>query len=127
LRLGFFFDRSIIRYKSSTTGAQAYLMSRKAAHTFVHRFRSISTSICLTMDRFWESGMPIYSIFPYPVRYSPTSIPIPISAERPPIVARCVWTLNRVVDKARKIGANWMLRPADAKMKRVTPEFSQIF
>src|SRR5258708_38592011 len=38
VRLGFFFDRSIIRYTTSPAGAQAYLMSRAGARRFLDSY-----------------------------------------------------------------------------------------
>jgi GR25 family glycosyltransferase involved in LPS biosynthesis len=129
VRLGFFYDRSILRYTTSPAGAQAYLMSQRGAKIFTERFRTVNETVDLAMDRFWETGMPIYSIFPYPVieRYSPTSIPIPPHEGALRGGEKVAWNVRRVVSKARKIYANHRLAGADAQMRKRMPGFSQIF
>jgi len=129
VRLGFFFDRSIVRYKSSPAGAQAYLMSKTGARKFLEGYRSIDATVDLAMDRFWHHQLPIYSIFPYPIieRFSPTSIPVPPHVKERSGWENLVWQYNRVVAKARKIGANVALRAEDRRMKRECGYFRQIF
>lgn len=126
--IGFFVDRSIVRYKSSPAGTQAYLMSRRGAQLFTEKFRSIEATIDLAMDRFWESQMPLYSIFPFPVieRYSPTSIPMAPEPDAMPAGQSLVWRVNRLVDKARKELANWSLGRSDAILRRSSPRFQQV-
>jgi GR25 family glycosyltransferase involved in LPS biosynthesis len=127
--LGFFFDRSIIRYRTSPAGAQAYLMSKQGAKLFTEHFQLIDATVDLAMDRFWESQLPIYSIFPYPIieRYSPTSIPIPSTHEALGAEDRFAWNCHRALGKAKKIYANITLRTVDARMKQKSPEFRQVF
>jgi GR25 family glycosyltransferase involved in LPS biosynthesis len=129
VRIGFFYDRSIIRYETSPAGAQAYMMSRNGARLFIENFRSIDTTVDLAMDSFWKLGMPIYSIFPYPIieRYSPTSIPIPPQTAELDRMDRAIWNYNRVVAKAKKIRANLMLGAKDRQMQRESAAFRQIY
>jgi len=129
VRLGFFFDRSIVRYKSSPAGTQAYLMSKAGARKFLEGYRSIDATVDLAMDRFWILQLPIYSIFPYPVieRYSPTSIPVPAHVKERSRWENLVWQYNRAVAKARKIGANIALRAEDRRMQQESWYFRQIF
>ena len=129
VRLGFFFDRSIVRYKSSPAGAQAYLMSKAGARKFLEGYRSIDATVDLAMDRFWILQLPIYSIFPYPIieRYSPTSIPVPAHVKERSRWENLVWQYNRAVAKAKKIGANIALRAEDRRMQRESWYFRQIF
>jgi len=129
VRLGFFFDRSIVRYKSSPAGAQAYLMSKAGARKFLEGYRSIDATVDLAMDRFWILQLPIYSIFPYPIieRYSPTSIPVPAHVKERSRWENLVWQYNRAVAKARKIGANIALRAEDRRMQQESWYFRQIF
>ena len=128
LRLGFFFDRSIIRYKTSPAGAQAYLMSKNGARLFIENYRSIDATVDLAMDRFWNLPLPIYSIFPYPIieRYSPTSIPMPPDVRELTILENLQWYGNRTITKAKKIRANFALRTSDRRMKREAWRFQQI-
>jgi GR25 family glycosyltransferase involved in LPS biosynthesis len=129
VRLGFFFDRSIVRYKTSPAGAQAYLMSRNGARKFMENMQSINETIDFAMDSFWCLGMPIYSIFPYPIieRYSPTSIPIPDGTMKLEIGERLLSLRHRAINKARKIRANMALGSSDRRMQRTAEEFKQIF
>jgi glycosyl transferase, family 25 len=129
VRLGFFFDRSIVRFKTTPTGMQAYLMSRRGAQAFIDNFKSVNQPVDLGLDSFWKTGLPLYSIFPYPVieRYSPTSIPIldgRIELDAPERLARIV---HRIITKARKTWANILLRNEDGRMRRRLGPFQQIF
>jgi glycosyl transferase family 25 len=129
VRLGFFFDRSIVRYKSSPAGAQAYLMSKAGTRRFLESYRSIDATVDLAMDRFWTLQLPIYSIFPYPIieRYSPTSIPMPPYVRELNSRENLVWQCNRTITKAKKICANIALRATDRRMNRESSRFRQIF
>jgi glycosyl transferase family 25 len=128
VRLGFFFDRSIVRYKSSPAGAQAYLMSKTGARKFLEAYRSIDATVDLAMDRFWDLQLPIYSIFPYPIieRYSPTSIPMPPYVRELNAWENLVWQFNRTIAKLKKIRANVALRAADRRMQQERWRFQQI-
>jgi GR25 family glycosyltransferase involved in LPS biosynthesis len=129
VRLGFFFDRSIIRYKTSPAGAQAYLMSKAGARKFLESYTSIDATVDLAMDEFWITRLPIYSIFPYPIieRYSPTSIPVPASVKELSGWETLIRWRNRVAAKVSKIGANVALRGADRRMQQKSWRFHQIF
>lgn len=129
VRLGFFFDRSIVRYLSSPAGAQAYLMSKGGARRFLESYRSIDATVDLAMDRFWTLQLPIYSIFPYPIieRYSPTSIPMPPYVRELNAWENLVWQWNRIVTKMKKICTNIALRTKDRRMKRESSRFRQIY
>lgn len=128
VHLGFFYDRSILRYTTSTTGGQAYIMSRSGAQRFINSFPTIDTTVDLAMDAFWQTGLPIYSIFPYPVieRYSPTSIPIPPSANDLGMIGLACLYARRMGRKLRKIIRNWSLRSTDEAMRKKFDHFSQI-
>jgi glycosyl transferase family 25 len=103
-------------------------MSKRGAKIFTERFRTVNETVDLAMDRFWETGMPIYSIFPYPVieRYSPTSIPIPPHEGALQGWEKLANYYDRAISKARKIHANRRLVSADAQMRRQMPGFTQI-
>jgi glycosyl transferase, family 25 len=128
VRLGFFYDRSILRYTTSTTGCQAYIMSRRGAKRFIESFPEIDTTVDLAMDAFWQTDLPIYSIFPYPVieRYSPTSIPIPPIASTLGPGGLAYLYAGRLGRKIRKIIRNWTLRPIDKTMQGKFDHFSQV-
>jgi glycosyl transferase family 25 len=128
VRLGFFFDRSIVRYTTSPAGAQAYLMSRAGARKFLDSYPSITATVDLAMDAFWTTGLPIYSIFPYPIieRYSPTSIPMPPYVKELNGREKLVWQIKRILTKAEKITANFRLGKVDRQMMQRSWRFKQI-
>lgn len=128
VHLGFFYDRSIIRYRTSPAGAQAYIMSVAAAQTFLASFRSITATVDLAVDEFWTTGLPIYSIFPYPVieRFSATSIPIPGSRDILSAETKRAWRRTRVTKKAQKIFGNLRLAKIDRNFREKYLEFRQI-
>jgi glycosyl transferase, family 25 len=128
VRLGFFFDRSIVRFTTSPAGAQAYLMSKPGARKFLENYTSIDATVDLAMDEFWETGLPIYSIFPYPIieRYSPTSIPVNESRGELSGFEKLQRLANRAISKARKIAGNFALRGADREMQQKSWRFRQI-
>ncbi len=127
VRLGFFYDRALVRYKSSPAGTQAYLVSRHGAKVFTDKFRAVVATPDLAMDRFWETQLPLYGLFPYPVieRFTPTSIPIPPNPQLS-TAERLERHFNRVLDKAAEIGANLRLMRSDAALRRRLPAFRQV-
>ncbi|GGF54395.1 hypothetical protein GCM10007301_12400 [Azorhizobium oxalatiphilum] len=129
VRIGFFYDRSLVRFSTSPAGTQAYILSRAGAKRLTECCRMVDTTIDLVMDRFWDTGMPLYSIFPYPAieRYTPTSIPIPAGhAGVSTRAERWAWKANRIAGKLRKIWANRRLKPVDDRMRAQMPVFAQI-
>lgn len=127
-RLGFFFDRSLVRFTTSPAGTQAYLLSVEGARRLVESCRSLDMAIDLAMDRFWETGLPLYSIFPYPVieRFVPTQIPIPDTGVRLSKGERWDYNFRRSINKIQKIRANRKMVGADARMRSAVPCFHQI-
>jgi glycosyl transferase, family 25 len=129
VKLGFFFDRSVLRYRSSPAGTQAYLLSVVGARKLVEHCRNVDATIDLVMDRFWDTGLPIYSVFPYPVieRFAPTSIPIPSGEGGIRTRAeRLRWDFHRAERKFRKMRADRKLSKKDDRLRRQMPEFRQI-
>lgn len=129
VRVGFFYDRSVVRYATTPAGAQAYILSVAAARRLTEYCRLIDATIDLIMDRFWETGLPIYSIFPYPVieRYGPTLIPIPgAGGSYMSRADRWMWNVRRAMSKARKVVAHRQLSDTDHRMRSRMPAFDQI-
>jgi glycosyl transferase, family 25 len=127
VRLSFFYDRSIVRYKSSPAGAQAYLISKEGARRLVNGCQAIEATVDLAMDHFWKTGLPIYAVFPFPVieRFSPTSIPMQNGGG----LSRAEWrarTINRVRNKLLKINENRKLVSVDNQFQRNALAFKQI-
>ena len=129
IRLGFFYDRSILRYETTPAGAQAYLMSKMGAKAFLDSYRSIDTTVDLAMDSFWKIPLPIYSIFPYPIieRFSPTSIPMASYGRQFTLPERLSFNFKRTIIKIRKTWANTALRKTDRQLRQRAGRFRQIF
>jgi GR25 family glycosyltransferase involved in LPS biosynthesis len=128
VRLGFFFDRSIVRFTTSPAGAQAYLMSKSGARKFLDSYSLIDATVDLAMDEFWKTQLPIYSIFPYPIieRYSPTSIPVNDSPSELTSSEKLRRLANRAIAKGRKVARNIALRSSDRQMQQKSWRFRQI-
>jgi len=129
VRLGYFYDRHIVRFKTSPTGAQAYLMSKSGARSFIDSFRSIDQPVDLALDSFWRTRLPIYSIFPFPIieRFSRSQNLIPPYPDRLDPYDRLIRFYNRVRNKAKKTWANLELAATDRQMRREGAAFRQIF
>jgi GR25 family glycosyltransferase involved in LPS biosynthesis len=127
--LGYFYDRHIIRMKTSPTGAQGYLMTKQAASSFIESFRRIDQPVDLAMDSFWRTGLPIYSIFPFPIieRYSRSQNLIPGPPAHISAADRLSRLYIRAVNKMKKQLANARLKSADRKMKKSGEAFQQVF
>lgn len=129
VRLGYFYDRHLIRFRTSPTGAQAYLMSKSGARSFIESFRSIDQPVDLALDSFWRTRLPLYSIFPFPIieRFSRSQNLIPSSdAQRVGSWGRVLRFCSRAVNKTRKVWANAELVSTDRRMKREGAAFKQI-
>lgn len=127
VRLSFFYDRSIIRYKSSPAGSQAYLISKEGARRLVNGCQTVDATVDLVMDRFWKTGLPIYSVFPFPIieRFTPTSIPMQNGGDLSG-AERKAFTVNRARNRLLKILENRKLAATDAQFRRKALDFRQI-
>jgi glycosyl transferase family 25 len=126
-RLSFFYDRSIIRYKSSPAGTQSYLVSKEGARRLVNGCRAVEATVDLAMDAFWKTGLPIYSVFPFPVieRFSPTSVPMQNGGDLTG-AERKVFTVNRARNRLLKILENRKLTAVDRQFRQKALDFKQI-
>ncbi len=126
-KLGYFYDRGLIRYKSSPCGTQAYILSKAGAKKFTDTSRKVEATIDLALDFFWRTDLPIYAIFPFPVieRYSPTSIPI-LEGSRLDLRDKLILTKNRIISKLAKMLENVRLRRSDAEFKKSSLPFQQV-
>jgi glycosyl transferase, family 25 len=126
-KLGYFYDRGLIRYKSSPCGMQAYILSKNGAKKFTDKTRKVEATVDLAIDYFWRTKLPIYAIFPFPVieRYSPSSIPI-FSESPLNLRDKLIVSSNRIVNKLAKIRENVRLRRSDGEFKRSSMPFQQV-
>lgn len=127
VQLSFFYDRAVVRYKSSPAGAQAYLISKEGARRLVNGCQVVEATVDLAMDYFWKTGLPIYAVFPFPVieRFSPTSIPMQdrSSLSR---AERIGCTISRARNKLLKISENRKLASLDNRFLQNSLAFKQI-
>jgi glycosyl transferase family 25 len=127
--LGFYYDRQIIRFRTSPAGSQAYMMSRRGAARFVESVTRLDTVYDIQLDRFWVSKLPIYAIFPYPAieSFSPTSIPLPPRMAPLPLPDLARYYSTKVYDKLSKLLCDAKQRPRDLELLRLIPSsFRQV-
>lgn len=127
VKLSYFYDRGLIRYKSSPCGMQAYILSKAGAKKFTDSTRKIEATVDLAIDFFWKTDLPIYAIFPFPIieRYTPTSIPI-LSHDPLSWQDNLAFAKNRIISKLAKMRENFRLRRSDAEFKRSSLPFQQV-
>ncbi|WP_428926302.1 glycosyltransferase family 25 protein [Marinibacterium sp. SX1] len=126
-QLGFFHDRSIIRYRTSPSGAQAYLLSKEGARRVAETCRQVDTAWDLALDAFWKTGLPLYSVYPFPAleRFSPTSVPM-LDIEPLGPVDHARFLRRRLGNRLGKALANWRLRGRDRAMRGRAADFHQV-
>lgn len=92
-------ERQILRLKTEPYGCQAYLMSPQAAQAILDSFDAIVRPIDDQIGRFWEHGLPLYILFPFPVveRLFPSTLAL----DRDDNVDRATKTLKRRYTQAR--------------------------
>ena len=126
-QLSYFYDRAILRYHSSPSGTQAYLLSKEGARRIAETCRLVDTAWDLALDEFWKTGLPLYSVYPFPAleRFSPSSVPINDIA---PLdrADRIGFVKTRVVKKLCKIAENRRLRRRDRAMQARDQGFRQV-
>lgn len=73
---GWYGERHIIRMKTDPYGAQCYIISRQAATRFRNSVKDIVCPFDDEMAHFWENGLELYTLFPFPIceRAIPSSI-----------------------------------------------------
>ncbi len=57
-------DRHLVQFTTLALGANAYLITRRAAQSFVEAFSVISRPIDVEMDRPWSTGVPVFGTVP---------------------------------------------------------------
>lgn len=58
----------IVRLLNTGAGTQAYLVTRGGARKLLEYAREIFRQLDITIDRYWENGLRIMAVQPYPVR-----------------------------------------------------------
>jgi glycosyl transferase, family 25 len=109
----YFGERQILRFSTDPYGAQAYLLNRKASKAFRSAVRTIDMPIDDLYGRFWETGMDLFALFPFPV--IERDVPSHILSERknnPMNTKKFTFRrhLNRVIDLVAKTRRNISFR-----------------
>lgn len=110
------FGRSALyRFTWPPSGIQGYVLSKAAAQSMLASFLrrpSLELPIDLMMDRYWETGVPIYMLYPFPLLELnvPTTIHTP--AQRGPLDQR-----NR--ELALELRRSWLDRKWGAITERL--------
>lgn len=60
-------DYRVVRLLNTACGAQAYLVNLRGARKLLTYGREMTRQIDLTIDRYWENGLRIMAVQPYPV------------------------------------------------------------
>lgn len=128
VHLGYFYDRWLIRYRSSPAGLQCYMLSREGAERMARGCEEIDTAVDIAFDQFWKTGLPIYSLFPFPTieRFSPSSNQI--GGDEPMgRLGRARLTGHRIGRRLTKIWCNLALIREDRRIRRLDDGFKQIW
>ncbi|WP_195909674.1 glycosyltransferase family 25 protein [Rhizobium tubonense] len=64
--VGYFGEQQVVRFRSDPYGTQAYVISRAGAARFLSTIKAIDMPIDVELGRFWNHGLAIYAIFPFP-------------------------------------------------------------
>ncbi|MEE8601602.1 glycosyltransferase family 25 protein [Euzebya tangerina] len=106
---------ALIELLDPAFGTQAYYIARPAARHFLARFSTVSRPIDDQLDRYWEHGVPNYSVFPFPVletvqesmighqRFEEPAAPVPASARLAGYLDR---TRKRMALRRRRAGTS---------------------
>jgi glycosyl transferase family 25 len=67
---------SLVRFTRPAFGTQAYLVTREGARRLLSTPRRIVRPCDDEFDRYWENGVPLYALYPFPVieLHGPTTI-----------------------------------------------------
>jgi glycosyl transferase family 25 len=97
-------ERALIELTNMTFGTQGYVITRKAAKTFLEFCSEVRRPIDDQMDRFWDHGVPNLCLFPFPIMEE--AVPSMIGNMRfsDPIVRQRTlrWRLTSRKDRVRR-------------------------
>jgi glycosyl transferase family 25 len=72
--------RQVLRFRTDPYGIQSYIMNKKAAAAIIANIVDIRRPVDDEIGRFWEHGVQIFGLFPFPVLE--TSVPSTLEASR---------------------------------------------
>lgn len=106
----------MVRLLDVASGAQAYLLNRRGAQKLVAYGRKITRQVDVMIDRYWDNGLRIMAVQPYPVRpsdrFESTIGPPQTDAWRAPGMRRLRLRIKaaKTVDSLRKRLLNLRIR-----------------
>lgn len=125
--LGNFYYYNFVRYVTTPTGTQSYLVHRDLAKQWVEKITVIRQTVDLQMESFWRYNAPIYGIHPFPVmeRFTPSYISREFGAPLTP-KEKLLSLFQRASEKLQKLIANRALAGVDARLRRLSDEYREI-
>jgi glycosyl transferase family 25 len=115
-------QRHLIRFTTGPYGTQAYLISTRGAQHFLHGISEIARPVDDELDRFWNNGLPIYALYPFPAieLESGTTVNKPRIEFDPLTMGQRIRRFHvRVVDKVAKTCADLALIWRDRKVRKI--------
>ena len=100
-----FLDRHVARFSGRAYGTQAYFIRRDIAQRFLSRIREVVRPVDDEIDRFWAHGVPIRSVFPFPVMevdLGSTIEPVRREQPTPEPGIRLRWRSIQAMEKVRR-------------------------
>jgi len=65
--VGYYYYRQLLRFRTDPYGIQSYIINKRAASAILANIRDIRRPIDDEIGRFWEHGVRIIGLFPFPV------------------------------------------------------------
>lgn len=112
----------LIRFQVGPFGTQAYLISRAGAERFLRSVTRMVRPVDDEFDRFWDNGLPIYAVFPFPAieLHRPSTIErLPQRRGVPSLLERARRSKIEVIDQCGRAISNLVLKMTDKKLKRI--------
>lgn len=103
----------IVRFERPVFGGQAYVVSREGARRLTAGIRKVVRPCDDEFDRFWENGVPLYALFPFPAMELEVPSTIYGRESRP---ARLTLRQSVVRDMRRRV-ARWRRKLASYRLR----------
>ena len=113
----FWRNRRLIRFMWEPYGTQCYVLSKAGARTLLEYLSVIIRPIDNQIDRFWENGLPVYAIFPYPVIELQSSSGILRQPETIGRLDRFRLKTRRLIDRIKAVSSALRINEQDRAFK----------